>query len=66
MSTAFLTIDRASGKPRKTVADAIKAFLKQHEENAAEKQRKYVRILNGFASFCMRRAFISSTKPISS
>lgn len=44
--------DRISGKPRKTIADAVAAFQAQHEGKAAETKRKYKRISGFFLSFC--------------
>jgi site-specific recombinase XerD len=44
--------DRQSGKPRKTVADAVEAFHAQHSDNASETKRKYRRILSFFGDFC--------------
>jgi site-specific recombinase XerD len=44
--------DRQSGKPRKTVADAVEAFHAQHMDNASETKRKYRRILSLFGDFC--------------
>jgi site-specific recombinase XerD len=44
--------DRLSGKPRKTILDAVKAFKAQHEQNADETKRRYKRILRYFADFC--------------
>ncbi len=44
--------DRISGKPRKTIADAVSAFLVQHEGKAPETKRKYKRILVLFGDFC--------------
>jgi integrase len=44
--------DRISGKPRKTIEDAIAAFQAQHVGKAAETKRKYKRIAGFFLSFC--------------
>ena len=44
--------DRISGKPRKTVTDAIDAFHAQHEGKALETKRKYKRILQVWSDFC--------------
>lgn len=44
--------DRISGKPRKTVSDAVSAFQTQHEGKAPETKRKYKRILGFFGAFC--------------
>ena len=44
--------DRISGKPRKTVCDAVSAFQVQHEGKAPETKRKYKRILEFFGDFC--------------
>jgi hypothetical protein len=44
--------DRVSGKPRKTIADAVAAFQALHEGKAAETKRKYKRIVGFFLSFC--------------
>ena len=45
--------DRISGKPRKTVADAIGAFQAQHEGKALETKRKYKRLLRFLSDFCV-------------
>lgn len=44
--------DRISGKPRKTIADAVSAFHAQHEGKAPETKRKYRRILGFLVDFC--------------
>jgi site-specific recombinase XerD len=44
--------DRISGKPRKTIADAVSAFHAQHQGKAAETKRKYKRILGFLVDFC--------------
>jgi len=44
--------DRASGRPRKSVEDAVAAFHAQHAGNAHETRRKYRRLLGSLASFC--------------
>jgi site-specific recombinase XerD len=44
--------DRLSGKPRKPVLDAVKAFQAQHEQNADETKRRYKRLLRYFTDFC--------------
>jgi integrase len=44
--------DRISGKPRKTIPDAVIAFHAQHESKAPETKRKYQRILQVFSDFC--------------
>jgi len=44
--------DRASGRPRKTIPDAIQAFHVRHEQNQPETKRKYTRILNYLGEFC--------------
>jgi len=44
--------DRISGKPRKTIPDAVIAFHAQHEGKALETKRKYKRILQVFSDFC--------------
>jgi integrase len=44
--------DRVSGRPRKTVADAVEAFHAGHEQNRPETKRKYKRILNYLTDFC--------------
>jgi site-specific recombinase XerD len=46
--------DRASGKPRKAINDAVSAFLAQHEDNADETQRRYKRTLRYFTEFCKK------------
>lgn len=44
--------DRASGKPRKSMVDAIEAFHAQHQGDQPETKRKYKRILAVFGIFC--------------
>ena len=44
--------DRLSGKPRKTIIDAVNAFLGQHEKNGDETKRRYKRVLRYFIEFC--------------
>ena len=44
--------DRASGKPRKSINDAVSAFQAQHEDNADETKRRYKRIMRYFTEFC--------------
>jgi site-specific recombinase XerD len=46
--------DRLSGKPRKPVPDAVKAFQVQHEQNGDETKRRYKRVLRYFTEFCAR------------
>ena len=46
--------DRISGKPRKTVVDAVSAFHAQHETNRPETKRKYKRILDYLKEFCAK------------
>ena len=48
--------DRLSGKPRKTVIDAVKAFQAQHEHNAQETKRRYKRLLCYFTDFCAKES----------
>jgi len=48
--------DRLSGKPRKPVPDAVKAFQAQHEQNADETRRRYKRLLRYFTEFCARHS----------
>jgi len=43
--------DRISGKPRKTIADAVSAFQAQHAGKASETKRKYKRILGFLGDF---------------
>jgi len=45
--------DRLSGKPRKAILDAVKAFQVQHEQNADETKRRYKRLLHYFTDFCV-------------
>jgi len=44
--------DRLTGKPRKTLAEAVEAFHAQHADKADETMRKYKRILAFFSEFC--------------
>jgi integrase len=44
--------DRISGKPRKTILDAVAAFHAQHDTNQPETKRKYKRILGYLTEFC--------------
>ena len=44
--------DRASGRPRKSIADAVEAFHVQHRGDGSETKRKYKRILNRLVDFC--------------
>jgi len=44
--------DRASGRLRRSVTDAVDAFHAQHAGNAPETRRKYQHLLGCFASFC--------------
>jgi site-specific recombinase XerD len=44
--------DRASGRPRKSIAEAIEAFHAQHHADKSETKRKYMRILDFFSHFC--------------
>jgi site-specific recombinase XerD len=44
--------DRVSGKPRKTISDAVSAFQAQHQGKASETKRKYKRILGFLLAFC--------------
>jgi hypothetical protein len=46
--------DRASGRPRKTMTDAVIAFQAQHEDNDPETKRRYNRTLRYFTEFCKR------------
>ena len=48
--------DRLSGRPRKTVVDAVAAFHAQHAGNGAETKRKYKRILNFLVGFCAKES----------
>jgi integrase len=50
--------DRLSGKPRKTVLDAVKAFQAQHEQNADETKRRYKRLLRYFTDFCAKDSLV--------
>jgi integrase len=43
---------RLSGKPRKPVLDAVKAFEAHHDHNADETKRRYKRVLRYFTDFC--------------
>ncbi len=44
--------DRISGKPRKTIADAVSSFQVQHQGKASETKRKYKRLLGFLLDFC--------------
>ena len=44
--------DRISGKPRKTIADAVSSFQVQHQGKASETKRNYKRLLGFFLAFC--------------
>jgi site-specific recombinase XerD len=44
--------DRVSGRPRKSIAEAIEAFHAQHHSDQSETKRKYKRILGLFRDFC--------------
>lgn len=44
--------DRVSGRPRKSIVDAVAAFHAQHEGNSVETKRKYKRLLKLLADFC--------------
>jgi site-specific recombinase XerD len=44
--------DRVSGRPRKSITDAIEAFHAQHHADGLETKRKYKRILGFFWDFC--------------
>ena len=50
--------DRVSGKPRKPVLDAVKAFEAQHEHNADETKRRYKRTLLYFTDFCAKSSLV--------
>ena len=50
--------DRLSGKPRKPVLDAVKAFQAQHDQNADETKRRYKRLLRYFTDFCARGSLV--------
>jgi site-specific recombinase XerD len=50
--------DRLSGKPRKPVLEALKAFAGQHEHNADETKRRYKRILRYFTDFCVKNSVV--------
>jgi site-specific recombinase XerD len=50
--------DRLSGKPRKTILDAVKAFQVQHEQNAEETKRRYKRLLGYFTEFCSKDSLV--------
>ena len=43
--------DRASGRPRKNILDAVEAFHAQHDNNSVETKRKYKRILSFVTDF---------------
>jgi len=44
--------DRASGRPRKRVAEAVQDFHAQHQGDRPETKRKYKRILDFLIDFC--------------
>lgn len=44
--------DRVSGKPRKTITEAVVAFHAQHERNGDETKRRYKRLMRYFTEFC--------------
>jgi site-specific recombinase XerD len=52
--------DRLSGKPRKPLEAAVRAFLtpydKKHEETPTDTKRKYTRILTTFGDLCARES----------
>jgi len=48
--------DRLSGKPRKTIPDAVSAFHAYHEGKAPDTKRKYRRILGCLSEFCARES----------
>jgi integrase len=50
--------DRLSGKPRKTILDAVQAFQVQHEQNADETKRRYKRLLGYFTDFCKKDSLV--------
>jgi hypothetical protein len=50
--------DRLSGKPRKSVLDAVRAFQAQHEQNADETKRRYKRLLGYFTEFCAEGSLV--------
>ena len=50
--------DRLSGKPRKTIIDAVKAFQMQHEQKADETRRRYKRLLHYFTDFCAKDSLV--------
>jgi len=50
--------DRLSGKPRKTILDAVNAFQGQHEHNADETKRRYKRLLRYFTDFCAKESLV--------
>ena len=54
--------DRIAGKPRKTIADAARAFRAQHEGKSSETKRKYKRILGFLLDFCATRRSLTWTK----
>jgi site-specific recombinase XerD len=47
--------DRASGKPRKTIIEAVEAFHAQHHGDQSETKRKYKRILGFLSDFCAQK-----------
>jgi integrase/recombinase XerD len=46
--------DRAFGRPRKPITEAVTAFQVQHQSNADETKRRYKRLLRYFTDFCAR------------
>ena len=48
--------DRVSGKPRKTVVEAVTAFRAQHEDHAVETKRRYKRVLGYLTDFCAQHS----------
>lgn len=49
--------DRVAGKPRKRIVDALAAFQAQHQGNAPETRRRYVRLLKYFSDFCAANSY---------
>jgi integrase len=48
--------DRITGKPRKTIVDAVRAFHALHDDRAPETKRKYKRLLGYFSDFCLKES----------
>ena len=48
--------DRVSGRPRKSVVDAVASFHAQHDGNTVETKRKYKRILKYLTDFCEKQS----------